>query len=132
MITPERMLTVIRGELAARVLPEITDDRVRSSVIAMMGILGDIASRVREDEAWTALAADELAGAVARWRADLPPRLAATLDVPSTPDDPAAWRLALLDAIETLVPLLWQQDPARLPEVRAVLRADLEHQLKRE
>jgi hypothetical protein len=131
VIPPERLLAVIRQELATRVLPELSDDRARSSVIAMMGILGDIAPHVRAEEAWAGLAAEELAQAVARWRAELP-ELADVLAVESTPDDPAGWRHALLAAIENAIPVLWQQDPARLPAVRAVLRADLEHQLKQE
>lgn len=48
MITPEHMVTAIRRDLATRVLPALTDDRARSSVIAAMGILGDLALQVRD------------------------------------------------------------------------------------
>jgi hypothetical protein len=118
MITPEHMVGAIRHDLATRVLPAITDDRARSSVIAAMGILGDLALQIREDDGWVAEAVGELRAGVARWPV-------------SVPRD--ASRSELLAIVEELVARLWAEGGHEklLRDVRAVLRADLAHQLKR-
>lgn len=118
MITPEHMVTAIRRDLATRVLPALTDDRARSSVIAAMGILGDLALQVREDDAWVPAAVAELRAGVDRWPVTVPPD---------------AGRAELLAAVESLVARLWaegEQDEL-LRDIRSVLWADLTHQLKR-
>lgn len=117
MISPEHVVRVIRRDLATRVLPAVTDDRARSSVIAAMGILGDLALQIRDDDAWQSDAAAVLRAGVSRWPV-------------SVPDD--ASRTELLAAVEDLVTRLWAAgDRETLRDVRAVLRADLNHQLKR-
>jgi hypothetical protein len=125
MITPPHMLNAIRRELATRVLPAVTDDRARSSVIAAMGILGDLALQVSDDEAWLEDSLALLEPAVARWDLRVGPA-----DLAETP---AQRRDRLLAGIESLVERLWRTgaDPGRLREVRTVLLADLELQLKR-
>lgn len=133
MISPEHMMDAMRRELGDRVLPAVTDERARSSVIAVMGILGDLARQVAEDDGWARESIAELEAGVARWRAELG-GLAAPLDVPEErSDSPAARRIDLLGAIEELVGRLWQDGtrPDVLADVRKVLRADLGGQLKR-
>jgi hypothetical protein len=112
------MLTAIRRDLASRVLPALTDDRARSSVIAAMGILGDLALQVREDDGWVPDAVAVLEAGVARWPVSVPP---------------GSGRVELLAAIESLVERLWAEggQDELLRDIRGVLRADLAHQLKR-
>lgn len=118
MITPERMVSAIRRDLAERVLPAVTDDRARSSVIAAMGILGDLALQIRDDDGWTQAAVAELRAGVAGWPVTV---------------SPTAGRAELLAAAEALVERLWAAGghDELLRDVRRVLRADLAHQLKR-
>jgi hypothetical protein len=135
MITPQHALDAIRRELAERVLPAVVDDRARSSAIAAIGILGDLALQVRDDDAWVQESLALLEPAVVRWRGGVPPEhLPDPLDLPPVAGEtPAQRRERLLDAVEQLLTRLWREAPASqtLRDIRAVLRADLDLQLKR-
>jgi len=132
VITPEHMVGAIRRDLADRVLPAVTDDRARSSVIAAMGILGDLALQIREDESWAPEAVALLEAGIRRWRPQLGPDPAEQVAPPPGPD-PGQRRRDLLGAIESLVERLWAEGghDELLRDIRGVLRADLAHQLKR-
>ncbi|PXY27867.1 hypothetical protein [Prauserella muralis] len=119
MIEPDRMVSAIRAELAARVLPRLSDDRARSSVIAAMGILGDLALQIRQDDSWLPAAETALRSGIARW----PVTVSGDAD-----------RSEILAATEELITGLWaagEPEKELLQDIRSVLRADLEHQLKR-
>ncbi|WP_199433795.1 hypothetical protein [Qaidamihabitans albus] len=136
MITPERALLAIRQELLARVLPAVTDQRARSSVVAAAGILGELVLQTREDDEWAARSAEQLETAVHRWREAGPEIVCTALDSPSgtAPATPSGRRVAALEAVERLVARLWQEpEPSMelLRDIRTVLRADLDEQLKR-
>jgi hypothetical protein len=134
MITPQRLLETLRAELATRVLPELTDDRARSSVIAALGLLKDLAPRVHLDEAWLAESVALLEPAAQRWRARLPDPLATELDPRRGADGaPGHRRDWLLAGAERLIEYLWRtgSDPDLLQDIRSVLRADVELEIKR-
>ncbi|WP_028850789.1 hypothetical protein [Thermocrispum municipale] len=123
MITPTQMVLAIRKDLATSVLPTMTDDRARSSVIAAMGILGVLARQIREDDSWLTESVRVLADGVRRWPVDPPPEVA----------DLREYRKSLLDVSAQLITKIWrgEADSALLADVRGVLRADLDLQLKR-
>ena len=123
MISPAQMLLATRKELTTSVLPAITDDRARSSVIATVGILGVLALQVREDDAWLADSVRVLSAGVRRWPVEVPDEVA----------DVRQYRRQLLAAITELIRRIWdgEADSALLPDIRGVLHADLELQLKR-
>ncbi|WP_131768729.1 hypothetical protein [Candidatus Protofrankia californiensis] len=131
MISPQRLLVAVRADLAHRVLPALDDDRARSSVIAAMGILKELAGQVRPDESWIADSLASLESAAAQWRARLDHERAALLE-PATLL-PAARRETLLAGIEQLIDYLWRtgDHAGLLPEIREVLRADAELEGKR-
>lgn len=130
MITPQRLLETLRAELATRVLPELTDDRARSSVIAALGLLKDLAPRVHLDESWVADSLALLEPAAARWRTRVSADLAVLLDADGPP---ARRREQLMSGTETLIAHLWQtdSDPDLLRDIRSVLRAEVELEIKR-
>jgi hypothetical protein len=134
MVGPGRMLEAIRRELAERVLPALTDDRARSSVIAAMGILKDLAPQVREDDGWIADSLALLEPAAARWWSDVDSldRDMAALLAPAR-KSPVERREQLLGALEQVIAYLWRTGaaPELLQDIRVVLRADVELETKR-
>jgi hypothetical protein len=129
------MIESIRQELAERVLPALDDDRARSSVIAMLGILRNLAVQIREDDAWIDDALAVLEPGCVRWRSALPADAPISLPEPAGAgaQSPKERREELLAACEELVTYLWREQtaPTVLADIRAVLRADLELQLAR-
>lgn len=132
-----RLFDGMRLELRERILPELGDDYDRAVVIAMLGILGDLALEVVPDEAWCRTTAAELRPAIDRWSEALGgaarvEELARRADAAP----PAAARRALLEAASTIVRAIWhderlRRDGALLAEIRRALRADLGRQLAR-
>lgn len=134
MIVPRNALNAVRRELAERVLPGITDDRARSSVVAAMGILGDLALQVREDDTWARDSLALLEPALRRWQRVARQDSRELLDVPDVPGEPAAQRRErVLATVQNVVTHLWrtQAEPELQRDIRAVLSAELELQLKR-
>ncbi|WP_033290702.1 hypothetical protein [Amycolatopsis jejuensis] len=131
MISPQRLLAAVRADLAERVLPSITDDRARSSVIAAMGILKDVAGQVRPDDSWIGDSLAALETAAAQWRPRLDPAWAALLEPAALPAPER--RDMLLEGIEKVIEHLWRTRDKRglLPEIRQVLRAETELEAKR-
>jgi hypothetical protein len=54
VISPEHVLAALRTVLRDEVLPHVADPRARTSLVATLGILGDLALQVTEDDRWCA------------------------------------------------------------------------------
>jgi hypothetical protein len=52
VISPEYVLSELRSTLRDEVLPHVADPRARTSLVAALGILGDLALQVTEDDHW--------------------------------------------------------------------------------
>jgi hypothetical protein len=139
MTDPKQTLEALRRDLRELVLPRLEDEYVRSVVIAMLGILGDLAPRVRLDEDWCRASVEELRAGAEEWAralggspegreiAELAGRAAAEAS-------PGLARKLLLAAAEITLKTLWQEgradpDPRFLDSVRSVLAADLRREL---
>lgn len=128
-MNPRQMLTMVRSDLSTTVLPTMDDDRAKSSVIAAMGILANLALQIREDDAWVADSLAVLQPAATRWR-DAP----GTADASAGPDlDSPQLRDALLAEAEERIAALWRDgaDQSQLHEIRTALYRDLQLQLNR-
>ncbi|HEY0484969.1 MAG TPA: hypothetical protein VGD72_01810 [Mycobacteriales bacterium] len=66
MIPPAEVLAAVRTALRDEVLPHVGEDRARTALVAALGILGDVALQVREDDRWCADSASVLAAALGR------------------------------------------------------------------
>ena len=131
----------MRRDLREIVLPAIEDEYVRSLVIAMVGILGELPRQLRSDEAWCAPSVEELQAACERWSSTLgerepAPRVRELAERALQEESPQAARRLLLAAASAMVAALWDEDRTSrdaelLRDVRHVLGADLAHQLAR-
>lgn len=129
MMDARQMLTMVRSDLSTTVLPTMDDDRAKSSVIAAMGILANLALQIREDDAWVADSLAVLQPAATRWRG-----APGTVDTSARPDlNSSQLRDALLAEAEERIAALWRDgaDQSRLHEIRTALYSDLQLQLNR-
>lgn len=115
MIEPRVALEEIRAQLREEVLPKLEDERARAIVVAALGILGDLALQVRDDDAWETDSAAELSALCTRLR------------LPASGD-----RRTLLETLERYVRDAWSEGRMEhVEEVRHVLASDLARQLER-
>jgi hypothetical protein len=72
VIPPATALTLVREQLRSQVLPRLdeNDDYARSVLVAAIGVLGAIASTVREDDAWHAASTSHMRSELASWAVD--------------------------------------------------------------
>jgi hypothetical protein len=134
MIDARQALDGIRARLRDVVLPRLEDEHARATVIAMLGILGDVVPRLREDEERWRPAVEALAAAL-RGRADRMPADAAdafrgAVEAAGDERSLAAARLRLLEIAEREVRDAWTAGGGGdLGELRRALAADLDVQL---
>ncbi|MEA2625101.1 MAG: hypothetical protein QOD06_1146 [Candidatus Binatota bacterium] len=134
MIGVRQALDGIRARLRDVVLPRLEDEHARATVIAMLGILGDLVPRVREDEdrwrpAVEALAA-ALRGRANRRPADAAGAFRAAVEAALAEPSFATARLQLLEMAEHEVRSAWAgRDGRDLTELRRALAVDLDVQL---
>jgi hypothetical protein len=122
VISPEYVLTEVRAVLRDEVLPHVEDPRARTSLVAALGILGDLALQVTEDDEWCAESADVLGAALHRWGPD-------GVEAQRRPGESAVvHRRRLLTAAGELVPHLGGEP---LRGVRSALAHDLTLQQRR-
>jgi hypothetical protein len=120
----------------------LTDEYDRSSVISMIGILGEIAGSLVEDETWAEESIIELREGCELWAAWLRPhpaaeRIAELLASSRATRSRYEARQKLLEAAELAIRTLWQNlelrrnSPHTLNDVRARLASDLKRDLDR-
>jgi hypothetical protein len=143
VIEPGEALDAIRDQLRRLVLPHLEDEGARSVVFAALGILGDLAPRVRADDRWCLASGEELAATLS----GLGPHLAdrplvadqlarAVRDAEAVrADAPATAREILMRAAEELFSEVWRDEALRRSEplvegLRDVLARDLSRQLE--
>jgi hypothetical protein len=143
VIEPGEALDAIRDQLRRLVLPHLEDEGARSVVVAALGILGDLAPRVRSDDRWCLASHDELAAALSGLGPQLVDRphmaehlASAVRDAAAVRSDaPAAAREILMGAAEELLAEVWRDEALRgskslLGGLRDVLARDLARQLE--
>jgi hypothetical protein len=114
MIPAATALKLVREQLRSQVLPCLDDDDyARSVLIAAIGVLGAIASTVREDDTWCAASASHMRSELAKWAAD-PSILEITksavgelIDQTARAETPQSARQLLLAQIEQLARNYW-------------------------
>ena len=132
MIEPAIVLAGMRRELRDVVLPAVEDESVRASVVAMIGILGELSGRVRSDERWHAASVRDLEAGCERWAAALGAGAPAGRQLLELREraggvaSPSGARELLLTAACRAVSA---GDAAVRADVRRVLAADLSRQL---
>ncbi len=126
MIGPGAALDLVREELRSSVLPRLAedDDYGRSVLVAAIGVLGELAARVVEDEAWALEPTERLARTARSWPARLPG--AALADLPREADggsgDGAGERRArVLAACDATAVALWPDGPVTKEATDSVL-----------
>lgn len=142
MIDPDIVLQGIRSELKDTVLPRLEHEYERTRVVAMLGILRDLAEQLRVGESrWRATNA-ELSASCEEAAQILAPddpvaKCVHTLTAEAErAESPAAARAALLDAAQRLISAAWapERQAARaaiLATVRPALAGDLSAQTSR-
>lgn len=137
MIDPVDALRVARRELRDTVAPALPDGYVKEQLIAVVGILGEVAGRVHEDDGWYRSASVDL-----RAELDVVSAMFPAGTEPSYQDeqgeqpDARAEHARLLGRAERLFDALWSRSaepwatPAR-DRLRAAIAADLAAQLGR-
>ena len=123
MINPAAALDLVREELRSCVLPRLAedDDYGRSVLVAAIGVLGELAPHVIEDDGWMAAPTAELARAVTALQARLPavtPELATPL---ADQGGAAARRVRVLTACEATAAALWTAPPAGIDDTDSAL-----------
>jgi hypothetical protein len=142
MLDPQFVVRGIRRDLKQIVLPAVCDDHARAVTLAAIGILGSLATGIREAEEWHAETVAELLPAAAGWEAMLThaPRDASAVrslrlqaDACAT-THPRGARAALMEAAEIVVRVYWRDGGAisesALDGLRSLLAADLTRQLQ--
>jgi hypothetical protein len=143
VIEPGEALDAIRDQLRRLVLPHLEDEGARSVVFAALGILGDLAPRVRADDRWCVASGEELAAILSGlgpYLVDRPmvaERLAgAVRDAEAArADSPVTAREILMRAAEELFSEVWRDEVLResgplVEGLRDVLARDLSRQLE--
>ncbi|WP_019874805.1 hypothetical protein [Sporichthya polymorpha] len=124
MISPAAALNLVREELRSCVLPRLAedDDYGRSVLVAAIGVLGELAPRVIEDDAWTVAPTAELARAATAWHALLPATLPELGTLPADPEGRAdERRIEVLAACEATAAALWTTPPAGIEDTDPLL-----------
>ncbi len=145
MIPSVTALGLVREELRTHVLPALPDDEhARSVLVAAIGVLSEVISRVRDDDTWCEASVQRLGSAAATW----PQRLQALPDVAAAVAErversllaktPSDRRVLLLEAAEEAVVGLWAapsagSDDLQLlhAQLRELLGEDTELELAR-
>jgi hypothetical protein len=143
VIEPGEALEAIRDQLRRLVLPHVEDEGARSVVFAALGILGDLAPRVRADDRWCLASGEELAATLSRIdpllvdRPQLAEHLASAVRAAAAvqSDAPATAREILMRAAEEVFAEVWRDEGLRESErlvggLRDVLARDLARQLE--
>lgn len=139
---PRRLLGAIRRELREAILPRLTGEYDRSLVISMIGILGEIAGSVVEDDSWAEESIAQLREGCDLWAGWLKPHpfslRIAELDAASrVVVRRSEARGLLLEASELALRALWHNEelrraaPHALNDIRARLASDLKRDLAR-
>lgn len=138
-----RLLEAVRQGLRDVVLPKLGGEYDRSIVIAMMGILGDVAARLVEDEVWLEDSIRDLAEGAelwSRWLSASPSvasEIAALAAAARAAGHGTEARRSLLAAASVGVRALWADAELRgsaqhaLADLRGRLARDLGRQLGR-
>lgn len=124
MISPAAALNLVREELRSCVLPRLAedDDYGRSVLVAAIGVLGELAPRVIEDDAWTVEPTAELTRAATAWQARLPETFPELGTLPADPGDRAGERrIEVLAACEATAAALWTTPPAEVEDSESVI-----------
>jgi hypothetical protein len=135
-----RLLDAIRLGLREEILPKLRSEYDRSVVIAMIGILGEVAPRIAADDAWVEASVGELregAKLWAEWLAARPEpssRIRELTAASESSPSPAEARRLLLEAAELAISTLWGDEelrratPGALEDLRSRLVLDLARQ----